>query len=273
MNVAEKDALAEALALLSGQGDLRVWSIIVTIFGDMAQNAGDEISGAVISALTERMGIKPAAMRVALHRLRKDGWIESVRDGRISRYHLSDHGRAESASASGKIYGDRDLAGPWQLLVLPPLGHEERMRAERHLIGIDYAPLGSSTYLGRAAPIGLDVEPFAMEVCWRRVPDWLKSSLASRELSDAYDDLRNRLEAVADLLHSNRPASPLEIVTLRALIVHHWRRLVLRHPDLPAAFYPDRWPGETCRTLVSDLLEGLSRPALDALEVQVAGSK
>lgn len=274
MNVAQKHAFAEAAALLSGQGDLRVWSIIVTIFGDMAQDAGDEISGAAISAITELMGIKPAAMRVALHRLRKDGWIESVRDGRISRYHLSDHGRAESASASGKIYGDRtSTATDWRLVVLPPLNHDERSRAERKLLALDYAPIAPAIFLGSRPFEGLGLDPFALDVRWDSVPGWLKSALASQELTEAYDLLCERLETVGDLLKHEIPSSPLEIVTLRTLIVHHWRRLVLRHPELPAQFYPDDWPGERCRGLVENLLASLPRPQLDALEMHIAEAK
>ena len=52
---------------------------------------------------------------------------------------------------------------------------------------------------------------------------------------------------------------------LRSLIVHGWRRLVLKHPDLPPDVYSDAWRGHDCRALVTGLLTRLPRPALSAL--------
>ena len=62
------------------RGDIppRVWSLLVTVFGDLAQD-GSALPGTVLGEIMSRVGIKPEAMRVALHRLRKDGWIESER--------------------------------------------------------------------------------------------------------------------------------------------------------------------------------------------------
>lgn len=54
----------------------------------------------------------------------------------------------------------------------------------------------------------------------------------------------------------------VEIVVLRSLIVHNWRRLVLRHPALPAAFVDQDWPGHQCHVLVADLLARFPRPKL-----------
>jgi len=52
-------------------GDRRVWSIIVTISGDLAQEPNERISGSLVSRLTNLLDIKPEAARVALHRWRK----------------------------------------------------------------------------------------------------------------------------------------------------------------------------------------------------------
>jgi phenylacetic acid degradation operon negative regulatory protein len=92
----------EALATLKNQ---RVWSLLVTVFGDLAQNDGDVIEGPVLSVLMSDIGIKAEATRVALHRLRNDGWINSVKSGRNSLHSLTASGRQESSAASPRIYG------------------------------------------------------------------------------------------------------------------------------------------------------------------------
>ncbi len=77
------------IAQLTDLQNLRVWSIIVSLFGDLAQKPGDQISGTTLTQIITPMGIKPEAIRVALHRLRKDGWIESTRSGRASVHFLT----------------------------------------------------------------------------------------------------------------------------------------------------------------------------------------
>ena len=92
-----------AVADLVDPQDQRVWSIIVSLFGDMAQEPGAQISGGALTQIIEPMGIKPEAIRVALHRLRKDGWIESDRIGRVSRHVLSEFGRTQSARGKWQV--------------------------------------------------------------------------------------------------------------------------------------------------------------------------
>ena len=55
---------------LGGDDMPRVWSLIVTVFGDLAQRNGDEIAGPVLGEILAPVGVRPEAMRVALHRLR-----------------------------------------------------------------------------------------------------------------------------------------------------------------------------------------------------------
>ena len=78
------DPLHDALAQLRDSSDLRVWSVIVTLMGDLtvmgtpgADASG--VSGQALGKVMAALGIRPEATRVALHRLRKDGWIESTR--------------------------------------------------------------------------------------------------------------------------------------------------------------------------------------------------
>ncbi len=70
------------LDILTALPTPRVWSMMVTIFGDLAQAPRDRIDGPLLTRLTDGMGIKPEAVRVALHRLRNEDWITSVKSGR-----------------------------------------------------------------------------------------------------------------------------------------------------------------------------------------------
>ena len=44
---------------------------------------------------------------------------------------------------------------------------------------------------------------------------------------------------------------------LRILLIHDYRRLLLRDPELPAALLPSGWPGQTARLLCQELYRRL----------------
>ena len=43
----------------------------------------------------------------------------------------------------------------------------------------------------------------------------------------------------------------------RVLLIHHYRRVVLRDPLLPAALLPRDWPGRAARELCGEIYRGL----------------
>jgi phenylacetic acid degradation operon negative regulatory protein len=45
--------------------------------------------------------------------------------------------------------------------------------------------------------------------------------------------------------------------TARILLIHHYRRVVLRDPLLPTALLPLDWPGRAARTLCGEIYRGL----------------
>ena len=72
----ESGEFRQLVAQLSHDGTPRVWSLIVTIFGDLARESGMSLSGTALSRMTARVDVRAEATRVALHRLRRDGWID-----------------------------------------------------------------------------------------------------------------------------------------------------------------------------------------------------
>ena len=47
--------------------------------------------------------------------------------------------------------------------------------------------------------------------------------------------------------------SELEAFTARILLIHHYRRVVLRDPLLPSALLPTNWPGNAARALCGEI--------------------
>ena len=83
-----------------------------------------------------------------------------------------------------------------------------------------------------------------------------------------YQALHSDFSTVQKLLDPLVSLTLPETAALRLLIVHSWRRLLFRHPDLPANFFPETWPGEACRVLFCDLMDRLFLPPLNEIESQ-----
>lgn len=229
--------------LLTGGAPPRTWSILVTIMGDMGAEPGARLTGPLLARLTEGMGIRPPALRTALHRLRREGWIESVRAGRVTSHALTVRGRAETLAARTRIYGP----GPSGALHLVVLGPGEEARE-----GV--VALGGEIALA-AGPAGWSVPIHAP-------PGWMAERVAPPALRVLAGDVAGRLEALSGRL--DEAADFSDPVILRLLVLHLWRRLALRMPPLPEAAFPPGWQGGRARRLAHDLLARLPPGVPDA---------
>lgn len=257
---------ARAISLLTKAGEPRVWSLIVTVFGDLARDEGAVIPGPVLSALTGQIGIRPEAQRVALFRLRKDDWITSEKQGRVSRYRLTKTGRALSQKATTRIYAPFPPApADWHVLIAPPMDQAGKLALESDLLARGYVALTPGAFLGMGAAQETRADLFTLTGQIGAVPGWLSAGLMPDDLAEGYARFADTLAEVERAL-AGASLSPIERAALRVLIVHGWRRLVLRHADLPDGLFPPTWRGPEARRRVHDLLSGLGRPSLSDLE-------
>ncbi|MGR3466989.1 MAG: hypothetical protein ACU0CI_03860 [Shimia sp.] len=211
-------------------GPVKVWSVVVTILGDLAPD-GAGVPGALLTEMTGGLGIQPQALRTALHRLRAEGWMESTRKGRHAWHNLSSKGRAETRAVWSLVYG----AQPG----LPPV-----------VLNITDGP-GTGLPLRPGLTLG-PPEPGAIHALLPDTPpSWLTQALGPPALqSDAAQ--------LADAL----PQLPLDPVH-RVLILHAWRRMALRRDEVAVALL-DRWGVQAdIRPAVLAALEARPRPALD----------
>lgn len=246
------------IAVLTALPTPRVWSMLVTIFGDLAQAPGDVIDGPVLTRLTAGMGIKPEAVRVALHRLRNDDWIVSEKSGRTAIHALTPFGRNQSAGASSVIYGaPRDMPKGWQLALTQTNTSAQRDKMQK---------AGFTQLIPRVFFASTHSTPpkDAVSLSGTVAPDWLYAEIVPREVTGQYSELLTLFQNVSQALPEGL-SDPAQVAILRCLIVHHWRRIVLRHPYLPPDLTGADWPGHLCRHKVTSLLARLPRPALSDL--------
>ena len=98
---------------LHKEGRLRVWSVIVTIMGEIAQPDGGEISMATLLDICGALDIEPQAVRTAMSRLSKNGLVIGKREGRIAFYRFSAMGLADYKDAAEVIYAAPKQIHDW----------------------------------------------------------------------------------------------------------------------------------------------------------------
>ena len=237
----------DLVALLHEGGHVKVWSLIVTIFGDAILPRGGMVSALTLQAMTGALGVSDGARRTALSRLASDGWIETARVGRNAFYRLAEAGRETFEEASARIYaapvarvaGDRagDRAGDWLVAVLPAGADVEALAA-----GHDALPLDARTLLLDAEP---DARPdagqalaaagaFLLRGGAGAVPEWLREAA----LRVQFPGTRAPLEAFRRL-DETIAREPREAMIARSVLIHLWRRQCLRERDLPTGLADD----------------------------------
>ena len=252
------DRITSDTAELRRLGGQRVWSLMVSLFGDLLHRDGARMDGPVLSAIMAALNVRPEAVRVALHRLRNDGWIVSEKHGRISRHGLSEGGLRETRAAFPRVYatpgdGPRD----WQLLLLPEAATDAPP---------GFTPLGPRIFVG---PAEAPVPPEALALPGGRAPEWLQREVMPEPLAQDYETLAQVLTALEARLPEALPSRDRAV--LRCLVVHNWRRLVLRHPPLPDRLLAADHPALRCGAVVSQLLARYPRPtAAEIAEIRLA---
>jgi phenylacetic acid degradation operon negative regulatory protein len=251
----------EVLDALLGCGPLKTWSLIVTILGDLAQAGDGRLPGPVLSRLTEPLGIRPEALRVAIHRLRRDGWITSERDGRVSVYRLTAHGRTLTQSVAERVYG-ATIAQParWHILI-GPTAEAVQALDEPGLI-----QLGARVALLPGDAVGLPASILAWDAQAGALPDWARAAIMPEDLVASYARLCDALDR-ALAFSSAKTEDAMKRAVLRFLALHQWRRLVLRHGAAVEVLIGPDWDGARCRARITTLLAMLDRPDPAALSV------
>jgi phenylacetic acid degradation operon negative regulatory protein len=248
---ASSPALSPILAQLRGEPS-RTWSLIVTMFGDALVPRGGAVWLGTLLTFFRALDIGDGVVRTAMSRLASDGWLERNRVGRHSFYRLADKGRDEFREASARIYAPRPpvWAGHFDLVLLSLSADREAARAAFEAAGFGVAAPGVWVAPGGAA-LGEVEGVLRLQAhgdagtqralaarCW---PLQATGAAYLRFLA-AFGPLREALEGGVAF-------TDLEAFAARILMIHNYRRIVLRDPGLPAELLPADWPGATARRL------------------------
>ena len=253
----------------------RAPSLIVTVWGDALAPHGSEFWLATLFALLAPFSINERAVRTGVYRLHRGAWLEPRAVGRRSRYRLTDTGAQGFELAFHRVYDSpfRRWSGEWQAVIVgsDAGGPALRKRVRDELAWAGFGRFAATTFL---RPMRDDdaVERIARSLDVRAA---LTAFEARDALRRALPDLRSRVESVWSLaevaadyrrfvarfgaLAGARPdASPEQAFVVRTLLVHAYRRVRLRDPQLPRKLLAADWPGaaahDTARSVYRAML-------------------
>jgi phenylacetic acid degradation operon negative regulatory protein len=120
------------------------------------------------------------------------------------------------------------------------------------LPGVWVAPSGVPVPEEASGAIRLEVS--AEDDSGRRL---LSESWPLERTADAYMKFMKTFAPLHEWLDRERQMSDTDAFTARILLIHHYRRVVLRDPLLPSALLPRDWPGRAARGLCGEIYRGL----------------
>lgn len=231
-------------------------SLIITLFGDVLMPRGGGIALSNIIALMEPLGIGPGVVRTAISRLSADGWLVSTRQSRASFYRISPARRGEFVRASRHIYGPpRRAAARNFILAMPESIGRDAVRERFGRLGF-VAWQGMLLAPERPLPRSLEAETVVLKATGSAGSLQRLAARAWRldTLAELY---RAFITQVAPLTGEIASFGPRDALLARLLLIHDYRRIILRDPRLPAAFLPADWAGTAARRSCARLYEGL----------------
>ena len=248
---------------LIGHNRLRAGGFIVTLYGDVVEPRGGHLwIGHLIEACAW-VGLSETLVRTAVSRLVAAHRLHGVREGRRSYYKLSDTAKAEFLVAARRVFEPAADQG-WTFVWTEG---EEHASAFNDLETAGFKRLTSGWWLGPKAHLPASMNRLIFEADTHSMRPLLQS-MAARHwdmlvLMQDYDAFLHCFLPVMDHIAGGAVISPRSMLQIRLLMVHQFRQIALRDPDLPQAALPDDWAGYRARALFAKLYLALS-PAADA---------
>jgi len=289
--MARETRLDEIARDLVGRATLKAKSLIVTVFGDALVPHGGTVWLGSLIALMAPFGLNERLVRTAVLRLSREGWLASRPIGRRSYYGLTEIGRHRFDDAHRRIYAAPrgHWGGRWHIVFtgLATLTGSERARLKRELAWQGFGALSPNLFVHpsadpealrralrhrgaadhvvvmRAASNALTTERALHELV-RSAWDLEALARQYRSFLDCFEPVWRALQRVAEdrpPLRREGALDPAACFLIRVLLIHEYRRVLLRDPQLPEELLPSGWAGAAARLLCLNIYRRAAHPA------------
>lgn len=246
-------------------------SALFDLYGDYLRPRGGRAPVAALVRLLAPLGIAAPAVRTAVSRMVRQGWLHPLRLSSGPGYLLTPKATRRLDDSSARIYRTGRLAwdGKFDLLVIePPSARAERQRLASTLGFLGYGSIDTGTWVAPRpsdevehllADAGIVFERFTAGHCGglRGAAALVRRAWNLPELAAAYE----RFVQDARELVEQPPADDEAAYLARFTLVHRWRTFLFRDPQLPPVLLPDRWAGTAAAAFFDHHATRLRPPA------------
>ena len=262
------------------QSSITCTSMIVTIFGDIVSQHGSWLWLSSLIKVLEPLGFNERQVRTSVYRLVQNNWLQGNKVGRCSYYCFTDFAMAHYEKAARRIYAadQADWNGNW-ILVLPiSIPDDKKEEFRKTLLWQGFNTLVSGLYahpscdassldeaiheLGLAGNVIVLNGSVADLNSQSVIKTLIKDRWELSELETSYRDFLSFYRPICQKL-LNTEDQPDQLTTsecflLRAILIHDYRRVLLRDPDFPQAMLAQGWVGYEAHDLVKRMYKVLS---------------
>ena len=253
---------------------LRANSLLVTLYGDALAAHNAAVSLGSLIELAGLFGLSSRLVRTSAFRLTADGWFDVTRQGRRSFYALSGTGQLRVVHAQRRIYDFVPLpwAGSWTLaLVSAQLKASTRQRLKRELLWAGFGQLSNNVFAHPHADhttlkdiiASTDTHNQVVVLSAQSIDGYPEHALAAvmhdtfklAAVGQGWNEFIKRFTLIAQ---DAATLTPVSAFFTRTLLIHEYRKVLLRDPQLPEALLPADWPGAVARQLCETLYQSLA---------------
>lgn len=274
---------------------LRSQDMVFTLFGDYLLERERPVWTGSLITLLGQLGMSPMAVRTALSRMSRKGWLAGSRRGNRSWYALAARGRRLLSEGRERIYHPPEGSawdGQWTLVTytVPESRRRVRDRLRSRLTWLGMGPVASGVWITphdvrgaveeiaaalrltrhvevfRGQHLGFTDTAALVRQCW-------DLDALNRRYGAFHERWRGDLDACRRCaLRGGRGApnepcsSPADCFRRRFLLVHEYRELVGNDPFLPPSLLPSDWKGRESAALFQSYHEVLTGPAVRYVE-------
>ncbi len=227
-------------------------SALFDLYGDHLRTRGGAAPVAALVQLLAALDIAGPAVRTAVSRMVRQGWLAPVRLEQGAGYRLTPRAEQRLGDAAARIYrrGIAPWDHTWHLVVFAAItDRARRARTRQQMAYLGYAQLRDNVWVSPRASAevpGLLRENKVSAQTFRAQHDGTDAALAAtawdlEALGAEYHEWLTEARRLTDQARTHR--SDADAFAVRSTLVHEWRKFLFRDPGLPAELLPPRWPG------------------------------
>jgi phenylacetic acid degradation operon negative regulatory protein len=257
------DFAADLLNQFHARIPIRAGSLIVTLFGDAIVPRGGHLALASLLEIMRAFRVSETLVRTAMSRLVAEGLFERKKIGRNTFYSLSVPARLAFVEAAAKIYGAprEEWDGRFHLVLLEGSAAERAdARAQWQVRGSGVLTPDLVLGIAGGKPEG------ALHLIAEAADLQTARALATRawpldDLAVRYRHFNEMFTRTRDTLAGESAPDDLACLVIRILLIHEYRRIILRDPLLPSPLLPEGWPGRAAHDLCAAIYMAVADPA------------